>query len=144
MHVIVFHSVLGVRDVEQEAADLLRAQGHSVSVPDLFGGARAASIDEGAEIVSSLGWETVCRTAGSALERLPVDTLLSGFSMGTGVASHLWPSRPRAPGAIFFHALPTVPLGLRPLFPFQVYVGAEDSVFASAGALARLVNDANP
>ncbi len=36
--VVLFHSVLGVRRGELDAADRLRAGGHDVLVPDLYDG----------------------------------------------------------------------------------------------------------
>jgi dienelactone hydrolase len=136
--ILLCHSVLGLRDVEHEAADLLAHQGHVVSVPDLFGGAIATSIDEGAEIVARIGWPTVCAIAEEALKGLPIETVLAGFSMCVGVASELWSRRPRSAGAVFLHALPTIPSNIRPAFPFQVHVGANDDMFADAASLKDL------
>jgi dienelactone hydrolase len=138
MQVLLCHSVLGLREAEREAADALRAAGHSVSVPDLFGGARAASIDEGAAIVEHVGWTSVCARAQDALGDLPATTVLAGFSMGVGVASELWRNRPNAAGAVFLHALPTIPAEVRPRFPLQVHVGEADAMFANAAAIESL------
>ena len=130
LQILLCHSVLGLREVEREAADLLASWGQTVAVPDLFNGATAASIDEGAEIVAHVGWATVCRRAAEALTDLPVDTVLAGFSMGVGVASELWASHPLSAAALLLHALPTIPKNVRPAFPFQVHVGGSDGVFA--------------
>jgi dienelactone hydrolase len=138
MHILLCHSVLGMRDVEQEAVEILRAGGNFVSAPDMFGGARATSIDEGAEIVARLGWTSVCRRARSALENLDEHAVLAGFSMGVGVAAELWAERPKASGALFFHALPRLPKNMRPNFPFQVHVGQLDTTFASEQLVEQL------
>ena len=37
-HVLLFHSVLGLRPVERGLADEWRAAGHEVTLPDLYDG----------------------------------------------------------------------------------------------------------
>jgi|SRR5690554_2003861 dienelactone hydrolase len=142
MHILVCHSVLGLREVELECATMLREAGHVVSVPDLFGGARATSIADGAAIVAALGWPAVVEPARSALEHLPNTAVLAGFSMGVGVASQLLAERSEAAGAIFFHALPSLPADIRPGFQFQVHAGGLDREFVSEPAISKLKQDA--
>src|SRR5690349_11957837 len=117
LQVLLCHSILGLRDIEHEAAEILRRAGYSVKIPDLFDGATAASIPEGAEIVARLGWSKVCERAEMAASVLQPEAVLAGFSMGVGVVSELWRRHRLAAGAIFFHALPTIPLDARPEFP---------------------------
>ena len=69
--VVLFHSVLGLRPVELAAADKMRAAGHSVSVPDLFAGATADTVDRGMRLVEEIGWDTICERAQAALGDLP-------------------------------------------------------------------------
>src|SRR3954463_6644964 len=138
MQILLCHSVLGLRDIEREAANLLRGAGHFVSAPDLFGGATAGSIPEGADIVARLGWARVCERAELAVGELQPGAVLAGFSMGVGVVSELWRRRRLSAGAIFLHALPTIPVDVRPAFPFQVHVGANDIEFAALPAIEDL------
>lgn len=58
--VVLFHSVLGLRRVEAGAAERLRAAGHCVITPDLYAGATAASVEDGIEVMRSIGWDTIC------------------------------------------------------------------------------------
>jgi dienelactone hydrolase len=129
---------LGLRDVELKTADRLRQAGHTVATPDLFDGSTAASIDDGAKIVQRVGWPTVVAAAERELKELPPETVLTGFSMGVGVASELWSKRPLSAGAIFLHGLPSIPANVRRSFPVQVHVGEKDSMFADPEAISRL------
>ena len=45
--VVLFHHVQGLTDGVRAFADALRAGGHTVHTPDLFDGARPASVDDG-------------------------------------------------------------------------------------------------
>jgi dienelactone hydrolase len=58
--------------------------------------------------------------------------------MGVGVASELWLNHPLATGAVFLHALPTIPQSAYSGFPFQVHVGEDDIAFADLAAIEEL------
>jgi dienelactone hydrolase len=45
--VIVFHSVLGLRDIEHRISDHLLAAGHAVVLPDLYAGETTDDLTEG-------------------------------------------------------------------------------------------------
>jgi dienelactone hydrolase len=138
MNILICHSVLGRRDVERAAAELLSGIGHVVSVPDMFGGATATSIDEGADIVARLGWHRVCAVAERALSELTPEAVLIGFSMGVGVASELWAKCGMPAGAVFLHALPTLSANAQAGFRFQVHLGGSDAAFADASAVEAM------
>lgn len=103
--IVLFHSILGLRHVEMEAADRMRAVGHTVVVPDLYAGSAATSMDEGFAIMNSIGWKTICRCAQNALDLAPETAVLAGHSMGAGVIGSAWPSRPLCDGVVLLHGL---------------------------------------
>jgi dienelactone hydrolase len=96
--IILFHSVLGLRDRELRISDRLREVGHTVCLPYLYGGAKTDEIDEGFEIKERVGWPVICERAQQALEPLPSTTVLAGKSMGAGVVAELSPARPQTLG----------------------------------------------
>ena len=77
--VVLFHHVQGLTDGVRAFADELRAGGHTVHTPDLFDGQRPATIDEGIELVSSLGDALATRCA-EAVAGLPAGLVYAGFS----------------------------------------------------------------
>jgi dienelactone hydrolase len=93
--VALFHSMFGLRPVELDAADRLRAAGHRVVTPDLFAGAVAAepgavpTMDNGFALMERIGWDTIMARARAAVHDLPPNTVLAGFSMGVGVVGSL-------------------------------------------------------
>ncbi|WP_433607214.1 dienelactone hydrolase family protein [Dactylosporangium sp. CA-139114] len=52
--VVLFHHLLGLTGGVRAFADGLRANGHTVHTPDLFGGARPATLEAGAALAASL------------------------------------------------------------------------------------------
>nr|BFE60896.1 hypothetical protein GCM10020063_054220 [Dactylosporangium thailandense] len=52
--VVLFHHLLGLTDGVRAFADVLRANGHTVHTPDLFGGVRPATLEEGAALAATL------------------------------------------------------------------------------------------
>lgn len=124
--VILLHSVLGLRGVERAAADRLRAAGHVVIAPDLYDGARAEGYGDGFTLRDRIGYATVIARAEAAAASAPPDAVLAGFSMGAGVAAHLWARRPAAAGALFLHGLGEIPAAMRPGAPVQLHLAAPD------------------
>jgi dienelactone hydrolase len=130
--VAMFHSVLGLRQVELEAAARLRDDGHDVLLPDLFDGAKAEDLDEGFAIKANIGWNVILERAWTALAGFPENAVLAGISMGAGVVGELWPSRPGADGVLLLHGLTTVPEYIRAGAPIQLHVSDNDPFFPSA------------
>ncbi len=85
-HVALFHSVYGRRPAVLAAADRLRAAGHTVTAPDLYGGRLAATAEAGFALCDQVGWQTIMRRARQALAGWPPETVLAGLSMGASVA----------------------------------------------------------
>ncbi|RDV44317.1 dienelactone hydrolase family protein [Leifsonia sp. ku-ls] len=126
MLVVVLHSMYGLRDVERAAAATLRAAGHDVVVPDLYGGLTSAPVvADGLELMRSVGWQTIVSRARAATADLPADAALIGFSMGVGVLGALWPDRPQAPVVVCWHAATVVP-GTATSRTVQLHVATDD------------------
>lgn len=134
--VALFHSVLGLRKVEIDAADRMRRAGHTVVIPDLYLGLTASSIGEGLELMSTIGWDPICRHARAALELLPETAILAGHSMGAGVVSSTWPDRILSGGIILLHGLAEIPQNARRGIPVTVHVANPDP-FAPPDEIAR-------
>ncbi|MEV4054140.1 dienelactone hydrolase family protein [Amycolatopsis sp. NPDC049688] len=134
--VVVFHSVLGLRPVELGFADRLRAAGHRVATPDLYGGRTASSLDEGFALKDAVGWETVTRRAFDAVRDLPAETVLVGVSMGAGVVQEVLPRRLGTAGVLLLHAVGALPAGIRAGLPVQVHVADPDPIAPPAQVVA--------
>lgn len=130
--VILFHSVLGLRPVELAAADRMRAAGHSVSVPDLFGGVTADTIERGMQLMEETGWDRICERATAALVNMPTTTVLAGVSMGCGVVASVLPERPGTRGLVLLHAPAEVPSGMNLAgLRAQLHVGERDDFWTA-------------
>lgn len=124
--ILLFHSVLGLRDLERAAADRLRAAGHGVTLPDLYDAARTDAYDEGFAIRDRIGWEAILARAEAAGDVTPRGAVLAGFSMGAGVAAHLWAGRPETSGVLLLHGLVDMPPAARPGLPLQLHLAEPD------------------
>jgi len=102
--VVLFHHVQGLTDGVGAFADELRAGGHTVHTPDLFGGERPATIDEGIALTQAIGDETLGERADQAVAALPEGVVYAGFSFGAGTAQRLAQTRPGARGALLYEA----------------------------------------
>jgi dienelactone hydrolase len=126
-NVILFHSILGLRPLERDAAERLRAAGHSVTLPDLYDGRTETDIDRAFGLRDEIGWETICARAEAAAAPLPPDGVLAGVSMGAGVAAHLWPQRPDLAGLLLLHGVCEIPDAPRRNLPVQVHLAEPDA-----------------
>lgn len=150
--VVLFHHVQGLTDGVLAFADRLRSGGHTVHTPELFGGTRPASIDEGVATVQSLGEDLLGQRAQAAVADLPEALVYAGFSWGGATAQRLAQTRPGARGALLYETcLPIVgdwsvgpwPDGV----PVQVHGMDQDPFFALEGdldAARQLVATAGP
>ncbi len=62
-HVVLFHSALGLRPAEREIAAAFETDGHTVSLPDLYGGRAVDTYDEGFRLNEEVGQETMLARA---------------------------------------------------------------------------------
>ncbi|RAO40678.1 hypothetical protein ONO23_00230 [Micromonospora noduli] len=125
-HVVLFHSVYGLRPVVRGFADRLRAAGHQVSTPDLYGVPATDTVEEGFALLDKIGQEVVLDRARDALRDLPPETVLAGFSMGAGVAGALLAERPDAAGLLLLHGTGGAPETVRPGLPVQLHLADPD------------------
>ena len=125
-HVALFHSVYGLRPAVLAAADRLRAAGHEVHAPDLYGVPAVDTVEEGFALLDRIGRQNVLDRAGAALDGMPPDTVLAGFSMGAGVAGALLAARPDTAGLLLLHGTGGSPEAVRPGLPVQLHLADPD------------------
>jgi dienelactone hydrolase len=150
--VVLFHHIQGLTDGVLAFADGLRAGGHTVHTPDLFEGARASTIDEGAAILQGIGSDEIRSRADRAVAELPSGIVYAGISSGVMQAQRLAQTRPGALGALLFESCIPVtgewafgpwPAGV----PVQIHGMDKDPFFALEGdidAARELVEVAGP
>ncbi len=124
--VILFHSVRGLRALERDAAERLRALGHDVITPDVFDGQVAGSVDEGFALKDEIGWRVLCERAEAAVAGQPATAVLGGFSFGAAIASHLWGKRPETSGVLLLHSIVGIPDNARDGVPVQLHLADPD------------------
>ncbi len=138
--VVLFHHVQGLTDGVRTFAEELRAGGHTVHTPDLFDGELPATIDDGIQLVRSIGDEVLEERADKALADLPDELVFAGFSFGGGTAQRYAQTRRGARGALLYEScLPLTgdwavgpwPDGL----PVQIHGMDQDPFFALEGDL---------
>ena len=150
--VVLFHHVQGLTDGLRALADGLRAGGHTVHTPDLFGGEKPASIDDGIALSQRIGHDVLGERASQAIAGLPAGLVYAGFSMGAAMAQRFAQTRPGARGALLYEGC--VPLtgewafGPWPdVVPVQIHGMDKDPFFALEGdldAARELVGTAGP
>jgi dienelactone hydrolase len=110
--ILLFHHAQGRTPGILAFADALRAAGHTVHVPDLYGGRTFATVDEGVAHAKQVGFDTILERGRLAAEDLPHELVYAGFSLGVMPAQLLAQTRPGASGALLFSAaLPASELG---------------------------------
>jgi dienelactone hydrolase len=87
--VVIFHSVLGVRQGELDAADRLRTAHHTVYVPDLYDGRVFDAYDPAMEFSRGLGDGYLEERGLQAVAELPDGFVVAGFSQGSGIAVYV-------------------------------------------------------
>ena len=123
--VLLFHHARGLTPGVHEFADRLRADGHTVTVPDLFAGATFPTVQSGVDYAESIGFDVVIERGEAAAAGLPPETVFAGFSMGVMPAQKLVQTRAGALAGLFLHSVvppdyfsPTWPSGV----PAHVHV----------------------
>lgn len=135
--VLLFHHVQGLTDGVIAFADELRAAGHAVHTPDLYGGRTFDSIEEGFAYAQGLGDAPEAR-ANSAADALSEGLVYAGISWGVGPAQRLAQTRSGARGALLYEAC--YPISGEYAFgpwpdgvPVQIHGKADDEFFAHEG-----------
>ncbi|MDH6460618.1 dienelactone hydrolase [Micromonospora sp. A200] len=125
-HIVLFHSVYGLRPAVLAQADRLRAAGHRVVTPDLYGEPPTDTVEAGFALFDKIGHDEVLRRGRAALAPLPPETVLAGWSMGAGVAGALLAERPDAAALLLLHGTGADPAAVRPGLPVQLHLADPD------------------
>ena len=102
--VLLFHHIQGLTDGVRAFADELRAAGHVVHTPDLFGGQTFSSIEDGFGFAKSVGFGGLRERGMAAASGLGTDLVYAGFSFGVTIAQALAQTQPGARGALLFYS----------------------------------------
>jgi dienelactone hydrolase len=138
--VLLFHHIQGLTPGVVAFADELRAAGHTVHTPDLYGGRTFDSIQEGAAFSRGDGAPDLDALADEAAAALPASVVYAGISSGVMQAQRLAQTRPGARGAVLLEAC--IPLSgewaIGPWpegVPVQIHGKDDDEFFAHEGDL---------
>jgi dienelactone hydrolase len=113
-HIILFHSVLGLRPGVKSFAEKLRTAGHTVTTHDFYNGKTFEDYEAGNQEWSAIGIPAILQQAQAAYEKLDGDLVFAGFSNGAAVAEFLAATHPKSKGTILMHgALPLEMLQLK-------------------------------
>ena len=139
---LLFHSVYGLRPGVLAAADRLRDAGHRVVTPDLYAGAVADTLEEGAALRQRIGLEVLLARSSEALGDLPSGGVLAGMSMGAAIALELGAADARISGLILLHGVGGPPETITPNLPIQAHVMegdiSEEDISAWSEAMDRM------
>lgn len=102
--VVLFHHVQGLTEGMVAFADGLRAGGHTVHTPDLFGGERPGTVDEGIAFTRGVGDEVLGARAEQAVADLPAGLVYGGFSYGAATAQRFAQTRSGALGCLLYES----------------------------------------
>jgi dienelactone hydrolase len=136
--VLLFHHAQGLTAGVRGFAEELRAAGHIVHAPDLFGGRIFPSIEEGLAYIGKVGFEEMRERGVRMADGLPAGLVYAGFSFGILPAQKLVQTRPGARGALFFHSCLPIsgewafgpwPAGV----PVQIHGMDKDPIFVGEG-----------
>ncbi len=112
--ILLFHHAQGLTPGIVAFADELRAAGHTVHTPDLFGGRTFPTLEEGLAYAKTVGFDSILDRGVAEAEALGPDLVYAGFSMGVMPAQKLAQTRPGARGALLLSAaLPSSEFGGR-------------------------------
>jgi len=136
--VLLFHHAQGLTPGMRAFAEDLRDAGHSVHIPDLFGGRTFMSIEEGLAYINEIGFDDMRERGVRLAGELPPELVYAGFSFGVLPAQKLAQTRAGARGALLFYSCLPVsgewafgpwPKGV----PVQIHGMDKDPIFAGEG-----------
>jgi dienelactone hydrolase len=133
-NVVLFHSAMGLRELERSTAERFRAAGHEVLTPDLYDGQTAPTVAEGLTLMNAIGLDVLNERAFNACAGLPDKAVLAGFSMGANLACHVWGKRALTNGVLLIHGLGDIPKWVRSGLPVQVHLAEPDPYISDAQA----------
>ena len=136
--ILLFHHAQGLTAGCLAFADVLRAAGHVVHVPDLYDGKTFAGLAYGVAYAEQVGFDTIVERGRRAADGVPADVVYAGFSLGVLPAQILAQTRSGARGALLFHAaIPVAALGgsWPPGVPLQIHMMDADELALREGDL---------
>jgi dienelactone hydrolase len=98
--VVLYHHVQGLTDGVQAFAEELRRAGHTVHTPDMFGGRRFDTIEEGMAFARKTGFGELAAKGLAAADEVGDGAVYAGFSFGVMPAQELAQTRAGARGAV--------------------------------------------
>lgn len=131
--IVLFHHAAGLTDGVRALADRLAQAGHLVITPDLYGGHRFTTIEEGMAFYRELTHEQVLARAQDALAALTGPFVVAGVSLGAMVAQTLAQTDARAQGLLALESFVDpgyLPGALPSSFPVAIHGGDADPWFA--------------
>ncbi|MCZ3387770.1 MAG: dienelactone hydrolase family protein [Actinomycetia bacterium] len=119
--VVLFHSVLGVRQGVLDAADRLRGDGHDVHIPDLFGGRTFDEYDPAMDsALKQTGFPTLLGKAVQSVAEVPDGFVVAGFSLGCAMAGYVATQRQVSGVLMIAGAIPVSGFGAGVTWPSGV------------------------
>ncbi len=104
MDIMLFHSAYGMTPSVEAAAERLRAAGHQVWTPDLYGGRTVGTVEEGVELRDEIGKDELLKRAVLAAAPYSERGLVyMGLSLGASIAQTLALGDEKARGLLLFH-----------------------------------------
>ncbi|AEE44266.1 dienelactone hydrolase family protein [Cellulomonas fimi] len=134
--VVLFHHAQGLTPGVQTFAEVLRAAGHTVHVPDLYDGRTFDDLEAGVAYAEQVGFQEVVDRGVRAVEGLPSALAVVGFSLGVMPAQTVAQRRPGVLGAVLVGScVPPEALGSPwpDHVPVQVHGMDGDPVFVGEG-----------
>ncbi|MGD2043482.1 MAG: dienelactone hydrolase family protein [Acidimicrobiia bacterium] len=101
--IVLFHHAQGLTAGIEAIAYQLGAAGHSVTVPDLYGGATFPTIEGGVAHADEIGFEELIAKGEEAASKLSHQIVYAGFSLGALISHKLAQTREGALGALLYH-----------------------------------------
>jgi dienelactone hydrolase len=124
--VVLFHSILGLRPIEQDIARAFEAAGCSVILPDLFAGRSAQSYEDAFAMKDEIGDAAIFERAAKALATAPPDAVLAGVSFGAFLIGRFWQDRPSMAGALLIAGVAPWMAAPRRGLPISAHIARPD------------------
>ena len=131
--IVLFHHAAGLTDGVRALADRLAQAGYLVITPDLYGGHRFTTIEEGMSFYRELTHEQVLARVQAAVAALTGPFVVAGVSLGAMVAQILAQTDARAQGLLALEGFVDpgyLPGALPDSFPVAIHGGDADTWFA--------------
>ncbi len=138
--VLLFHHALGLTDGVVAFADELRAVGHHVTTPDLYGGERFESVADGVHHAEALGFNTILELGVASAADMPDPFAVVGFSLGVLPAQKLAQTNANVRAAVLCHSAIPIDVfadGWPSGVGLQIHLGEDDELVVEDLEAAR-------